>query len=174
MPSTTVYSPTLAPTGYSCLFGRNQVPAATCKWDNTNQKIIIETPSTENFEVCPLAIVITTIPAVGTPANEIGFKVPETLASAGEHKIKMQTFIDAAVTAEEEAEFFYHTKPKPFFDTGDEFKVDMKHKTEGVWNAVTVNFTNKIEIPVNGKIEVEFKTINLGWPHDLGWGMVSL
>jgi hypothetical protein len=54
----------------------------------------------------------------------------------------------------EEAEFFYHTKPKPF-KTAD-FAVNMAHKTEGLWNVVEIKFKPEILIPAKGMIEVEF------------------
>jgi hypothetical protein len=63
----------------------------------------------------------------------------------------------------EEGEFFYHTKPKLFkYSLGTYPLAIWKHKTEGLWNAIDITFENEIAIPVNGFIEVEFKTANAG------------
>ena len=163
-----------APVGYSCLFGRTQVPAANC--DVTigapNTVIKIDTPPTEDFDSCPLAIVVTTLPATGTPLNEVGFRFP--LTSHGEHEINVKTYVDDVTTGNhiEEADFRYHTKPKPF-GTGL-FAANIFHKTEGLWNVIEIDLEPEIEIPANGYIEIELRTDNYGFPFDLGWGMVSL
>jgi hypothetical protein len=102
------------------------------------------------LEKCPLAVVVTTLPSKTTPLNELGFRLPATLDAAGEHKIKISTYIGGSGTATEEAEFFYHTTPKPLLDGS--FEVNMKHKTEGLWNAVEVKLRTEIQVPVNGYV----------------------
>jgi hypothetical protein len=127
-----------------------------------------------DFPVCPLAVMVTTLPDVGTPATEVGFKLP--LAEAGEHKIKVKVYVDDLTDGNnvEEAEFFYHTRAKPWKDASNEFQVNMMHKTEGLWNAVQIKFTPEIKIPLGGMIEVEFHTDNLAFDSNLGWDYPSL
>ena len=167
-----------APLGYSCLFGRAKVPASACKYDDTTKVITIDTPATEDFESCPLAVVVTTLPGTGTPSNEVGFRIPMT-EGGSQHPINVKVYINDNTSGnhQEEAEFFYTTKPKPFKQTlggiPPEFRVKWFHRHEDMWNVLEITFQPEIKIPNDGWIEVEFKTSNYGFPFDLGWGMVS-
>jgi len=157
----------------SCLFGKNRDRAMRCEWDNTNQLIIIDTPSNIGLENCPMAITITPI---GYNGSSMGFYFPDL----GSQTVKIQTktkSVDGPLTLREEANLNLQIPPKQFNSpTGvaapGSVVVTPLHNLATLYNLLKIAVTPSIDLPVGFALEFEF-AVSGGFPSGLALDGVS-
>lgn len=145
----------------SCTFGKEALVASYCNFDTSGAvpQIQIQTPMT-GVDCCPLSMKITT---AGVPS---GFTIPTS--DYGQYKFIIKVYDSLSIQLEE-AEYIFGTNPAEFAVNNFWYL----HNTRDAWNVLKFDFTNSVDIPIDGMIEWEFQTSNHSFPRDLGWGLQS-
>ena len=163
-------TPTVTPV--SCTFGIDKVPAATCTM--VNNVLTIATPATEDFDKCPLAVTVTTLPERDTDQTafaNLGLWINPAQTGNIQLLVEVSSDINDGNNVVKREEAYYEmTFEAQEFATPPTF--DIMNTIKDAPNAIAITFTTGIDVPIGGFIDVEFPTAGYLWPHDIGYGAI--
>ena len=127
------------------------------------------------MEICPLSVKLSTIGEWTDSTCDSGFGTPDNDDALGLKTYHIMLYADDRSTLIEEG---WYKIPSVILETDDfalESTYDIKfaHLDAQRWNWFHFDFTNTIAIPAYSYFEFEIISKDNGFPHDLGWGLVS-
>ena len=164
-------------TRLQCLFGRERVTSDDCTI--SGQTITIQTPSTEDFESCPISVTITTLgdPTVSTQGIML------THLGTGMQRVTIETFIydGSDYVAKEKADYYFVAPPRVTSSDSDLASITpgslsfvLSHYSNGGHiNSLDLTYTNSLEIEVDGRLRIELHTEDNSFLRDLGLDLQS-